>query len=381
LRRPLRGGFRSMTAAAKSTRRTPRKKSLSRARGGKADGGAGGARGSEVTPRRRPNRSPSKRGKRRRPGASASSDTDGPASPAGARSGSPLAKLPLLSQLVLTPAQPSRSREGLEKLLDSDKKGPRVTIAPRAAKQITAALITVTKNNQGEDKGAAYCLAAVAGRHHDGSPRLIRLVPDIGHFWSDDMLPQELRDMHAKRSTALPGEPHWPFSPVVVGFQAGTLPDAVTGPHRRDDIVARKLHYLGPVEDKDLLGEQLSRIAVESLVETWPSGTWATSKALLPDADVPSLAIFAGRVKWVHWRDIGSPQADIIINGKEVQRVPYAAHRLHDLSDKGYAMLSWFQEQPSCLLLLGLSRTFIKDGFAPQCPILLLRVFPDALSR
>mmetsp|Transcript_30805 Transcript_30805/g.85980 ORF Transcript_30805/g.85980 Transcript_30805/m.85980 type:complete len:380 (-) Transcript_30805:102-1241(-) len=379
-----------MTAAAKSARRVSRNKSPSRGRGGKADAGAGagsGARGTEVTPsRRRPNRSPSKRTKRRRAagaaGGSASSDTDGPTTPAPARSGSPLAKLPLLSQLVLTPApEPSRGRETLEKLLDSEKKGPRVTIAPRAAKQITVALITATMNNQGVDKGAAYCLAAVAGRHRDGSPRLIRLVPDIGHFWSDDMLPQELRDMHAKRSTALPGEPHWPFSPVVVGFQAGTLPDAVTGPHRRDDIVARKLHYLGPVEDKDLLGEQLSRIAVESLVETWPSGTWATSKALLPDADVPSLAIFAGRVKWVHWRDIGSPQADIIINGKEVQRVPYAAHRLHDLSDKGYAMLSWFQEQPSCLLLLGLSRTFIKDGFAPQCPILLLRVFPDALSR
>jgi len=381
-----------MTSSSKPARRRSRNKSASRGRGGKTESGnaaSGSARGQEVTPsRRRPNRSPSKRAKRRRAsgaaaGSGGSSDEDTASNAAAGRSGSPLAKLPLLSQLVLTPApDPARSRETLDKLGDSEKKGPRVTIAPRAAKQITAALITVTKNNQGEDKGAAYCLAAVAGRHRDGSPRLIRLVPDIGHFWSDDVLPQELRDMHAKRQTALPDEPQWPFTPVVVGFQAGTLPDAVTGPHRRDDIVARQLHYLGPVDDQDLLQEQLSRIAVETFSDTWPAGTWATNKALQPDADVPSLAIFAGRIKRVIWREGHlSPQVDVDIGGKEVSKLPYAAHRLHEYGDKGYAMLSWFQTQRSCLLLLGLSRTFIKDGCAPQCPILLLRVFPDALQR
>jgi len=281
-----------------------------------------------------------------------------------------LPKMPQWNDLVLTPA-PSRAQNA-EHIQKSP--GPRVAMVPRAAKQITAALITVTKNNQGEDNTAAYCLAALAG-NPDGSARLIRLVPDNGHFWSDDSLPQECRDMHLRARTALPGEPQWPFQPIVVGFEAGTLPDAVTGPHRMDDVVARKLEYVGEVEEPQRLYEQLNRIACDDILAVWPERAWATPKSLIPNSEVPSLAIFNGEIKWVHWREGAAPHVDIVVDGKPVDRLPYAAHRLHD--DRGYAMLQWMQEQRSCVLLLGLSRTFFKGGNAPpQCPILLLRIFP-----
>lgn len=276
---------------------------------------------------------------------------------------------------MLTPApDPSRASEDSGGKAGDDK-APRVSMVPRFAKQITAALITVTKNNQGEDHAAAYCLAALAG-NPDGSARLIRLVPDIGHFWSDEALPQELKDMHNKPASALPWEPQWPFSPVVVGFEAGTLPDAVTGPHRMDDVVARKLEYVQAVQDLDLLYEQLGRIASDSLVETWPEWSWATPKSLIPNSEVASLAFFNGEITWVTWRPNASPLVDILISGKQVPGVPYGAHRLHE--DKGFAMLSWMQDQGTCLLLMGLSRTFQKAGCnTPQCPILLLRAFPS----
>lgn len=245
---------------------------------------------------------------------------------------------------------------------------------PRASKQITAALITVTKNNQGEDRTAAYCLAALAG-DANGFARLIRLVPDIGHFWSDESLPQEMRGIHDKPSNALAQEPQWAFAPLMVGFEAGTLPDAVTGPHRRDDVVARKLEYVGAIEDLDHLYEQLNRIAWDSLADVWPDWAWCTGKSLIPNSDVPSLAIFHGEITWLRWRDHVSPLVDLSIGGKKLVGLPYAAHRLHE--DKGYASLQWLKEQKDCLILLGLSRTFDKgNGTPPQCPILLLRVFP-----
>lgn len=324
-------------------------------------------------PRRRDrSRSPRPRKDRRASNkGSPSSGNSGSASPCNPTS--PLPKLPNLG-LVLTPApEPLRPTDDVPKNSDMDK-APRVSMVPRFAKQITAALIIVTKNNQGEDNRAAYCLAALAG-NPDGSARLIRLVPDIGHFWSDEALPQELKDIHNKPASALPYEPQWPFSPVVVGFEAGTLPDAVTGPHRMDDVVARKLEYVQPVEDLDDLYEQLGRIASDSLVDTWPEWAWATQKSLIPNSEVSSLSIFNGEITWVTWRSNASPLVNIIINGKEVRGVPYAAHRLHE--DKGYAMLQWMQDLGSCLLLLGLSRTFHKAGCStPQCPILLLRAFP-----
>merc|ERR1719282_791850 len=125
----------------------------------------------------------------------------------------------------------------------------------------------------------------------------------------------------------------------------------------------------------DSLYEQLGRIACDSLDEIWPEWAWASPKSLIPNSNVPSLAIFHGEIKWVSWRTGASPLVDIVIDGKEVQRVPFAAHRLHD--DRGFGMLTWLQEQGACLLLLGLSRTFLKNAHsAPQCPILLLRVFP-----
>lgn len=246
---------------------------------------------------------------------------------------------------------------------------------PRVSKQITAALITVTKNNQGDNHTEAFCLAALAG-NLDGSPRLIRLVPDIGHFWSNESLPSELRDVHDRPRTALPGEPQWPFTPVVVGFEAGTLPDAVTGPHRMDDVVARKLEYISEVEEPQHLYDHISRMACDDVNVIWPPRMWASAKSLVPNSDVPSLAIFNGEITDIEWRDAGfSPRVDIRVDTKEIKKLPYAAHRMH--GDKGYEMLRWMQAQRNCLILLGLSRTFSKGGsMIPQCPILLLRVFP-----
>lgn len=252
------------------------------------------------------------------------------------------------------------------------RKAP-VRLASRAAKQITAVLITATRNSQGEDNKPAYCLAAVAG-NRDGCPRLIRLVPDMGHFWTDEMLPRELRDIH-RHKHALSDEPEWPFQPVVVGFEAGTLPDIVTGPHANDDVVARKLEFIGEVEEHHNLHQHLHYLAYDRVEECWPDKVWATHKGLHPEAEVPSLALFCGEIKWVYWRgDMSSPAIDIDIDGKVLKMLPFAAHRLH--SDKGYKMLQWMQERKSCLILLGLSRTFVVDGVA-SCPILVLRVFPS----
>lgn len=318
------------------------------------------------TPRRR--RSISKTrgsGKRRRTNGRSSSLSS-------TRSGSLIPELPAFDSLRLTPAKPSN---GANKSGEGDSK-PRViaTIKPRVAKQITAALVTITKNNQGEDNSEAYCLAALAA-NIDGSPRLIRLVPDIGHFWSNESLPQELRDIHGKPKTSLPSEPQWPFIPVVVGFEAGTLPDNVTGPHRMDDVVARKLEYISEVDEPLQLYEQLNRIAFDDLTTVWPIRAWATPKSLIPNFNVPSLAIFNGEITRVEWRPCASPHVDIKVDGREIHRLPYAAHRLHD--DKGYDMLQWMREQTSCLILLGLSRTFCNGRTPmPQCPILLLRIFP-----
>eukprot|EP00406_Dinophysis_acuminata_P007487 CAMPEP_0179219244 /NCGR_PEP_ID=MMETSP0797-20121207/4927_1 /TAXON_ID=47934 /ORGANISM="Dinophysis acuminata, Strain DAEP01" /LENGTH=236 /DNA_ID=CAMNT_0020925693 /DNA_START=374 /DNA_END=1084 /DNA_ORIENTATION=- len=235
----------------------------------------------------------------------------------------------------------------------------------------------MTKNNQGEGPGGqAYCLAAVTGGTSESEPvRLIRLVPGIGHFWSEEALPQELKEMHSRPESSLSWEPQWPFQPVVVGFEPGTLPDAVTGPHRTDDVVSRNLTYVSPTKDIEDLYGQLDNIALKSLDEAWPYQVWATSRTLLADSNVASLALFRGKVNWVIWRQAASPLVDLMVADKEVQRVPYAAHRLHD--DRGYAMLEWMMSHGQVLLLLGLSRTFNKGtGGPPQCPILLLRVFP-----
>mmetsp|Transcript_101314 Transcript_101314/g.326961 ORF Transcript_101314/g.326961 Transcript_101314/m.326961 type:complete len:244 (-) Transcript_101314:38-769(-) len=237
----------------------------------------------------------------------------------------------------------------------------------------------MTKNNQGEGRcGVGFCLAAFVGGKDSGPGRLIRLVPGIGHFWAEEDLPQRLKDMHAKEAqaaTKLTWEPHWQFRPVVVGFEAGTLPDAVTGPHRSDDVVSRNLVDLGPVEDLDDLDDQLSQIACKNLDAAWPSWAWATPRGLDPDADVASLVLCRGTIKWVSWRPQAAPLVDLSCGEKEVLRVPYAAHRLH--GDKGYAMLEFLKSNGLCLMLLGLSRTFNKvSGGVPQCPILLLRVFP-----
>merc|ERR1712008_428663 len=139
--------------------------------------------------------------------------------------------------------------------------------------------------------------------------------------------------------TKLPWEPHWQFRPVVVGFEAGTLPDAVTGPHRTDDVVSRNLEHLGDVDDLDALDEQLARLACNDLEEA-------------------------------------SPIVDIQFRDNVVERLPYAAHRLHG-SDRGFKMLEFLRAHRDCVMMLGLSRTFSKvGGGVPQCPILLLRVFP-----
>lgn len=243
--------------------------------------------------------------------------------------------------------------------------------------QTIAALIVMTKNNQGNPDGppmSGYCLAGMT-RAVNMPARLIRIVPGVGHFWTEDTMPMELSRCHDRLETALSFEPQWQYRPVVVGFEAGTLPDTVTGPHRADDVVARNLTYLGPLEDCDDLDLQLSRIAYDNIDEAWPPHAWASPKSIISDADVPSLVVFRGYVKYVLWRQLGSPSVTLSIGRKEVQ-LPYAGHRLH--TDRGFAMLDWLKnEKCPSLILLGLSRTFNKiSGEIPQCPILLLRVFP-----
>mmetsp|Transcript_7484 Transcript_7484/g.17748 ORF Transcript_7484/g.17748 Transcript_7484/m.17748 type:complete len:316 (-) Transcript_7484:19-966(-) len=269
---------------------------------------------------------------------------------------------------------------------EQPEKKARVEMHPRPAHQTVATLLTMTKNNQGEGPfNVGFCLAAFVQEGEDSPGRLIRLVPGIGHFWSEDDLPQELQEMHAhdlQSATRLSWEPHWQFRPVEVGFEAGTLPDVVTGPHRTDDVVSRYLEHLGPVEDLDALDDKLARLACKTLEEVWPPSAWATPRSLCPDADVASLVLIRGSITWVLWRPQAAPLVDLTFKEKEVQRVPFAAHRLH--ADKGYAMLEFFRSHGECLLLLGLSRTFnkVSGGVGvPQCPILLLRVFPQMGER
>jgi hypothetical protein len=208
-----------------------------------------------------------------------------------------------------------------------------------------------------------------------GPAKLIRLVPGIGHFWSEETLPEELRDIHSKPSDSVPWEPQWQFRPVVVSFEKGTLPDAVTGPHRQDDNVCRKLSFIEPLHDNDELYEQLFRISHTDIEDVWPKKYWATKKALEPEAPVTSLAVFRGKITWIEWRDQMSPRLNLRIGALEIPEIPYAAHRLQ--GDKGYDALEWLRKQGECMFLLGLSRTFLKSASGiPQCPILLLRVFP-----
>jgi len=243
---------------------------------------------------------------------------------------------------------------------------------PRQTGALNAHLIAVTKNNQGEDGQAAYCLAAVR-LNPTGPAKLIRLVPGNGHFWNEETLPEELRDIHKKCPDAHPREPQWQFRPVVVSYEPGTLPDTVTGPHKRDDVVSRNLSFVENLQDNDMLDEQLFRIATDDLWEVWPYHWWQTKKALKPEADVTSLAVFKGRIKNIEWRNGASPRLHLQIGDTTIPEVPYAAHRLQ--GDKGYDALEWLSEHGDCMFLLGLSRTFNKAGMAPQCPILLLRVF------
>lgn len=246
---------------------------------------------------------------------------------------------------------------------------------PRPVRKTVANLIAVTKNNQGDTGGAAYCLAAVCCHGFGGPARLIRLVPGIGHFWNEENLPKELKDIHDKPKHDVPWEPQWQFRPVVVAFEAGTLPDAVTGPHRTDDVVSRNLDFLGPIENNDELDEELFRIAYSKVEDMWPKWTFATRKSLKPEAEVASLGIFRGIISWVQWREGFSPRVTLQIGDTEIPQVPYAAHRLQ--TDKGFAALEWLRDHGTCLFLLGLSRTFQKVGSGrSECPILLLRVFP-----
>jgi len=257
----------------------------------------------------------------------------------------------------------------------------KIKMCPRPANRSNyrqAHLIAITRNNQGEDGGAAYCLAAV--QLNKGCPaKLIRLVPGTGHFWGEagaavNGLPEEMRHIHNKPENGISWEPQWQFRPLVVSYEKGSLPDAVTGPHRHDDVVTRNLKYVEPLEDNDELDEQLFRISTDNVEEVWPRSCWVTKKALQPDSEVTSLAVFRGRITWIQWRDGASPRLHLQIGDTLIPEVPYAAHRLQ--GDKGYDALCWLKDHCECMFLLGLSRTFAKVGITPQCPILLLRVFP-----
>jgi len=242
--------------------------------------------------------------------------------------------------------------------------------------ELTGVLITVTKNFQGAEGQAAYCLAGMAA-DLEGNPRLIRFVPDNAHFWSDASLPDDFKEMHVERNPqSSEKEPSWPFVPIVVSFEHGPLPDTITGPHRHDDVTTRNLTFWRDIEDYDELFLQLMRIAHDELAEVWPREHWASKKSLKPDAPVPSLAIFEGLITEVQWRDNKSPAVSFKIGEETVENIPYGAHRIHN-DEKGYGMLNWAKDRGEPLLILfGLSREFKTDHGTSECPILLLRIFP-----
>jgi len=245
-----------------------------------------------------------------------------------------------------------------------------VALRRRSGRQSTAVVIAVTKNFQGieESQGcsgsAAYCIAAIR-RDVDGAPVLVRPVPPpipgFGHFWPEDALPKELQTSSS--------------APFAIGYEDGSLPDETPHPHRSNDVVAWALEYVGLAPDAADLHWQLEKVAFNTLSEVWPRRCWATSRSLHAGQEVASLAMFRGHVRHVVSRSWGAPTVDLEIADEQLTKIPFAAHRLH--ADRGLADLQRMRQCGQCLLLLGLSRTFSKRrSCTPECPILLLRVFP-----
>ena len=84
-----------------------------------------------------------------------------------------------------------------------------VKMTPRQAEKIIVTLITITKNNQGEGGKEGYCLAGVQEGNDRQHSKLIRLVPGLGHFWTEADLPPNLQEKHLDaRATRLESEPH-----------------------------------------------------------------------------------------------------------------------------------------------------------------------------
>lgn len=233
---------------------------------------------------------------------------------------------------------------------------------PREPKK--AAVLAVTKNRRGgTDQEFGYCIAALDCDGPEG-PRLVRPVPLDAHFWNEGALPTDIR---------VP-----PGSLVTIGYEEGVLPDTTHHPHRGEDVVAHKLECKGPAEDFMALHGALGKLAKDSLKEVWPKKAWATPLSLHAGLEVPSLMVFRGRIDRVIPRDVGSPIVDLRIADQTLQRIPYAAHRMH--GDRGVGLLWQKKNLNTCLLLLGLARAHCfsrqADNTQDECRILLLGALP-----
>jgi len=230
-----------------------------------------------------------------------------------------------------------------------------------------ACILAVTKNRRGNAWGAnGYCIAALE-LAKDGASRLVRVVPNVGTFWLEDVLPKEVKKMQRGNSLG------------TIRYDVGVLPDSVLYPHRADDVVANTLEYAGPVSDDSDLLQRLAELALPSLSAVWPDSAWATPLSLYAGLRVASLALFRGRIDRVIPREQGSPAVDLCISNVVLERIPYAAHRMY--ADRGVAVLWQKKNLNTCILLLGLARATVFGGLpdgddVAECAVMLLGAFP-----
>ena len=261
---------------------------------------------------------------------------------------------------------------GHESVAEPRESTVRRKTTPHRTEQTVVTLVAMTKNNQGEGGQPGYCIAALQDRKGGNPARLLRLVPKDGHFWTNELLPEPLREKSlGAKGTQSPMEPPWQFRPAIVGFERGTSSGPMIGPHRNNDVVSQNLVHLGDVENPDDLEDQLVQLSLRELSEQWPDSAWASRLSILPDADVPSFILSKGIVRWITPRDRGRcPTVDVQFEKQTLYGLPYAAHRLHH--DRGIAHLFSVRNLPNCLILLGLARTSRNN----ECRILLLRIIP-----
>jgi len=236
-------------------------------------------------------------------------------------------------------------------------------------------VLAVSKNNQGVGGGHGYALVALIGTPYRGHS-LVQLIPEgAAQYWSEDDLPPECRRVLGPVDEAGPMQLQQPFLPVVVRFEVlppTELTDAMFD--SRDVLVARTLAYVRRFGSIEELQEHLGMIAHTNLEQVWPESAWATPKALVALLDLPKLAVFWGKLEWVHCRAKASTQLDICIGDKKLQRIPYSPHQLQE--DGGAEMLQWMHARGgTCLLLLGRSSTILRKTGPTTYPLLLHRLF------